>query len=287
MTYEREIKNAEHDAENLSETVGRAAELLNRRLGKVTEIAVVLGSGFAPLLERANVIAEVGFADVPGIEAPTVAGHSGRFVLAAFGGRTVLFQVGRLHFYEGHPMWRVTLSIRIMARLGVGTLLLTNAAGGIQNDFNAGDFMDISDHINLMGQNPLRASGVGEGQRFVNMVDAYDPTLRDKYFTSAKEHGITLRKGVYLAVPGPSYETPAEIGAFRLLGADAVGMCTVPETIVARSLGIRVTGLSCITNLAAGMTAHGPNHEEVLGVGRGQAGVARALVAIWLNVATG
>ena len=248
--------------------VDEAASVLRRRIGEVPKFAAVLGSGFAPVLDAWEIIGEVAFGEVPGMSAPGVPGHQGRFVLARIEGIPVLLQVGRLHYYEGHSMAQTTFSIRVMEALGINTLLLTNAAGGINKDFAVGDFMLMRDHVNFMGANPLAAATCPANQRFVNMNDAYDPDLRARFKADTAQAEIVLQEGVYFAVSGPSYETPAEITVFRTLGADAVGMSTVPETIVARSLGIRVIGLSCITNLAAGLAQDGPDHEEVLSVGR-------------------
>src|SRR5215510_7389553 len=171
---------------------------------------------------------------------------------------------GRAHYYEGHSMEQVTFAVRALAAFGVTDLLLTNAAGGIHRDFRPGDFMALSDHINLMGTNPLRGPAIERLPRFVDLTIAYDKGLLKLLHEAGRQCGIKLRSGVYLAVSGPSYETPAEIGAFARLGADAVGMSTVPETIVARQCGLRVAGLSCITNLAAGRSPRPLSHREVL-----------------------
>ena len=171
---------------------------------------------------------------------------------------------GRAHFYEGHSMKAVTFAVRALAAYGIRDLILTNAAGGINRKFRAGDFMVLSDHINLMGDNPLRGPPVPDLPRFVDLTHAYDQRLRRLLGRAARECGVKLHSGVYLAVTGPSYETPAEIRAFARLGADAVGMSTVPETIVARQCGLNVAGISCITNLAAGRSKQVLSHAEVL-----------------------
>ena len=194
----------------------------------------------------------------------SVKGHAGKFVVGRLAGLEVLVQAGRLHYYEGHSMEVVTFPVRLMAAVGVQRLVLTNAAGGISDDLIVGDFMQITDHINLMGENPLRGT-VTEGRtRFVDMADAYSAELGQALGQAAERCGVSLKQGVYLAVSGPSYETPAEIRAFANMGADAVGMSTVPETIVARQCGMEVLGLSCITNAAAGKAAEPITHEEVL-----------------------
>jgi purine-nucleoside phosphorylase len=176
----------------------------------------------------------------------------------------VLVLSGRAHFYEGHEMERVTFATRTLAAFGVTDLLLTNAAGGLNRRFRAGDFMVLTDHINLMGANPLRGPAIKGLPRFVDLTEAYDKKLRELLFRAGKTCNLKLQRGVYLAVSGPSYETPAEIRAFARLGADAVGMSTVPEAIVARQCGLRVAGVSCITNLAAGISREKLSHAEVL-----------------------
>jgi purine-nucleoside phosphorylase len=176
----------------------------------------------------------------------------------------VLVLSGRAHFYEGHPMERVTFAVRALAAFGIRDLLLTNAAGGINREFHAGDFMVLTDHINLMGANPLRGPAVAGVPRFVDLTQVYDPRLSALLFRAGKRCNLKLRRGVYLAVSGPSYETPAEIRAFARLGADAVGMSTVPEAMVARQCGLNVAAISCITNLAAGISTGNLSHAVVL-----------------------
>ena len=185
-------------------------------------------------------------------------------LLGRLAGTPVVVLSGRAHFYEGHTLDQVTFAVRFLADYGIRSVLLTNAAGGINPRFRAGDFMVLTDHINLMGANPLRGACPPGRQRFINMTQAYDPRLSSLLVRAGRECGLKLRTGVYLAVSGPSYETPAEIRAFAGLGADAVGMSTVPETIVARQCGLRVAGLSCITNLAAGRSRRPLSHAKVL-----------------------
>jgi len=225
-------------------------------------LALVLGSGFNHVLSELDVEARVAYAKLPGFPKPTVAGHEGELVIGKLGGTQVLVLSGRAHYYEGHPMERVTFAVRVLAAYGIGDLLLTNAAGGINRDFRAGHFMVLTDHINLMGVNPLRG-----GPNFMDLSQVYDPKLSGLLFKAAQAGKVKLQRGVYLAVSGPSYETPAEIRAFGRLGADAVGMSTVPEAIVARQCGLRVAALSCITNLAAGISKAPLSHEEVLETG--------------------
>lgn len=227
-------------------------------------LAIVLGSGFHHVLAEMEVEARVAYAKIPGFPPVGVAGHAGELLVGKLGGTPVLVLSGRAHFYEGHTMETVTFAVRALAEAGVRDLLLTNAAGGIQRQFEPGDFMIITDHINLMGVNPLRGPALPGQPRFVDLTRAYDTGLMRLLRRAGRAAGLKLRSGVYLAVSGPSYETPAEIRAFARLGADAVGMSTVPEAIVARQCGLRVAGVSCVTNLAAGRTRNALSHAEVL-----------------------
>ena len=227
-------------------------------------LAIVLGSGFNHVLSELGVTAEIPYAQLPGFPKPGVEGHDGKLCLGRLGGTPVLVLSGRAHYYEGHPMERVTFAVRALAAFGIRDLLLTNAAGGINQKFRAGDFMALTDHINFMGANPLRGPAIPGLRRFVDLTDTYDAGMHRLLRRAARVSGVPLRAGVYLAVSGPSYETPAEIRAFARLGADAVGMSTVPEAIVARQCGLNVAGLSCITNLAAGRSGQKLSHQEVL-----------------------
>ena len=228
------------------------------------KLAVMLGSGFHHVLTELRVAKKVSYAQIPGFPKPTVAGHAGELYFGHLGKTPVLVLSGRAHFYEGHEMERVTFATRTLAAFGITDLLLTNAAGGINKRFRAGDFMVLTDHINLMGVNPLRGPQPKDLPRFVDMTEVYDQPLRKILFAAGKISKRKLQQGVYLAVSGPTYETPAEIRAFAVLGADAVGMSTVPEAIVARQCGLRVAGISCITNLAAGISKEKLSHGEVL-----------------------
>ena len=227
-------------------------------------LAIVLGSGFHHVLRELRVVERISYARIPGFPRPTVSGHAGECFFGYLNGTEVLILSGRAHYYEGHTMETVTFAVRALAAFGIKDLLLTNAAGGINRSFRAGDFMVLTDHINFMGTNPLRGPAVPGWPRFVDLTGTYDPKLRALLLRAAKISKVTLRQGVYLAVSGPSYETPAEIRAFARLGADAVGMSTVPEAIVARQCGLRVAAISCITNLAAGRTGNALSHAEVL-----------------------
>jgi purine-nucleoside phosphorylase len=227
-------------------------------------LAIVLGSAFGQIADEVLEATKVNFADLPGCAVPGVGGHAGQFLIGQLGEEDVLLQSGRLHYYEGHAMAEITFPVRVMAVFGIEKLLLTNAAGGIAADLAVGDFMRITDHINLMGENPLRGDGVVSHPLFVDMSLAYSKPLGQALSQAAADCGIELKSGVIVAVNGPSYETPAEIRAFAKLGADAIAMSTVPEAIVARQLGLEVAGLSCITNAAAGLGQSTISHEEVL-----------------------
>jgi purine-nucleoside phosphorylase len=225
---------------------------------------MVLGSGFHHVLSELEVDGQLPYAGVPGFPPVGVSGHAGQLLIGRLGGTPVIVLSGRAHYYEGHSMERVTFAVRTLAAYGIGDLLLTNAAGGVNRRFRPGDFMAVTDHINLMGTNPLRGDGWPGLPRFVDQTRVYDDGLRRLLRRAAGHCRLALRAGVYLAVSGPTYETPAEIRAFARLGADAVGMSTVPEAIVARQCGLRVAGLSCITNLAAGRSKAQLSHAEVL-----------------------
>jgi purine-nucleoside phosphorylase len=237
------------------------------------DVAIVLGSGLGSFVEsisdQTGPIVKIPFADVPHFPQPTVEGHHGNLVFFEWkaSGLKVVCQQGRFHYYEGHPMAQVTYPIRLFAALGVKTLMVSNAAGGINPNFSQGDLMLIRDHINFTGQNPLIGPNEAQfGPRFQDMTTAYDSSLRDAAKAIGQKNNLSLQEGVYLGLTGPTYETPAEIGIFRTFGADAVGMSTVPEVIVARHCGMKVFGVSCITNMAAGMTGQALNHEEVMDI---------------------
>lgn len=228
------------------------------------KLAIVLGSGFGPVLERVKVAKEIPYAKLPGFPQPTVQGHSGKLVLGTLGGTPVAVLSGRAHYYEGHSMAEVTFAVRTLAEFGIRDLLLTNAAGGVNRRFRPGDFMRLTDHINFMGANPLRGPCPPGLKRFLDLSQVYDPVLGGLLDKAAKAACVRWYRGVYLALSGPTYETPAEIRAFAKLGADVVGMSTVPEAIVGRHLGLRVAAVSCISNQAAGISPHSLSHDEVL-----------------------
>lgn len=247
-------------------------------------LAIVLGSGFQQATSRLRTETEIPYTKLPGFPKPGVGGHAGKVVLGRFGNAPVLVLSGRAHFYEGHSMEAVTFPIRVLAEFGIRDVLLTNAAGGINREFKPGDFMRLVDHINLMGTNPLRGELAAGRERFVDLSQAYDAKLAKLLDRAAKTTGLPLHRGVYLAISGPSYETPAEIRAFARLGADAIGMSTVPEAIVARQCGLRVAGLSCITNLAAGVGRRPLSHEEVLATGQRVSEQAAELIRSFIQL---
>jgi inosine/guanosine/xanthosine phosphorylase family protein len=256
------------------------AALVLKRIQLRPELAVILGSGFGPVAQALTVEREFAYRDLPGFPVGCAPGHAGKMVVGLWHGVPMAVLSGRAHFYEGFDMGEVAFGTRVLADMGVKTLLVTNAAGGIHPDHRVGDFMILSDHINLMGTNPLRGAVPAGRTRFVDLTRAYDEALRAKLRQAARAARARVHEGVYLAVSGPSFETPAEIRAFRALGADAVGMSTVPEVVVARQCGLRVAGLSCITNAAAGLggAAQVVSAEEVLEVARRREGQATRLV---------
>jgi len=253
---------------DLYERIMDAVGFIKKIYPPAPQVGVVLGSGlgdFADAVAEPNVIP---YADIPHFKAAGVAGHAGRLVLGKVGPVSVAVLKGRIHYYEGHDIGDVVFPVRVLAKLGIQSLLLTNAAGGINPEFRPGDLMVIRDHINFMGINPLR--GVNDerlGPRFPDMSAAYDPAFQEFIAAALGEIGRPVRRGIYLALNGPSYETPAEIHMFAALGADAVGMSTVPEAICARHMGLRVAGISCISNLAAGLSARPLSHQEVIETG--------------------
>ena len=232
------------------------------------KVAVILGSGLGSFAEEVKQIAAIPYGELPGFPQTTVGSHAGRLVLGHVGPTSVAVLQGRAHYYERGKADEMGGAIRAVAELGCETLLQTNAAGSLRLDMPPGSVMAISDHINFTGVNPLFGLGPGENSRFVDMVDAYDPALLKKLLAAAHKANVRCHDGVYIFFSGPSFETPAEIRAFRALGADLVGMSTVHETIAARAAGAEVLGVSLVTNLGAGMTGEPLRHEEVLAAGR-------------------
>lgn len=241
------------------------ADALRDRLGvRTPTAAIILGSGLGGLAARLEGAVRIPFSDIPGFPAVTVVGHSGALVAGLLGGRDVIALAGRFHMYEGHEAALAAFPVRVMHALGASVLLVSNAAGGIRHTFRPGDLMLIADHLNLMGRNPLLGAVEAGDERFPDMSSPYDPTLRTLVQQAALATGVALTSGVYAGLLGPSYETPAEVRMLRTLGADAVGMSTVPEVIVARAMGMRVAGISCITNLACGISPTLLSHADVL-----------------------
>ena len=247
-------------------------------------VGLILGSGLGGLAKSIQKSVRVPFGEIPGFPAATVAGHDGALIVGELAGRRVAALSGRFHMYEGHSAALAGFPVRVLHALGARQLFVSNAAGGISPKLAVGDLMMISDHLNLMGANPLVGTADAGEVRFPDMTDAYDPGLRRALRTTAEKLGIGLREGVYAGLLGPSYETPAEVKMLRGLGADAVGMSTVPEVIVARALGMRVAGVSCITNAAAGVTGAALSHEEVLDTTRKVSAAFEALVTEFLTV---
>lgn len=250
-----------------------AAAILRRSTLRPT-LGIVLGSGFDKLLADCTVLLEISYSSLPGFPRPGVAGHAGKLALAYMARMPVVILSGRAHYYEGHTMEAATFPIRVLAEMGVKAVLLTCAAGGINSRYKPGDYMQFKDHINLMGANPLRGWNSPEWPRFVDLSEAYDPVLNKTLAQAGKQAKARLHSGVYLAVSGPSYETPAEIRAFERMGADVVGMSTIPEVVVARQCGLRVAALACVTNLAAGRNKKAITHAEVLSAGAAGAATA-------------
>jgi purine-nucleoside phosphorylase len=249
--------------------IDEAAQAVKARCGDVPDVAVVLGSGLGAFADSLDDAVIAPYDELPHWPQSRVVGHAGRLVVGHAAGKRIAALSGRVHLYEGHPMATVVFAVRVMARLGVPCLILTNAAGGINTGFAQGALMIIDDHINLMGGNPLVGPNDDRmGPRFPDMSEVYSYRLRGTADDAAQAAGIPVQHGVYVAVHGPSYETPAEIRAFRTLGADAVGMSTVPEAIAARHMGVEVLGISCITNMAAGVLDQTLVHDEVMETAR-------------------
>lgn len=229
------------------------------------KVGLILGSGLGVLAEKIENPVIIPYQDIPHFPVSTVAGHAGQLVIGLLAGKPVAAMQGRFHFYEGYSLAEVTFPVRVIKELGADILFLTNAAGGVNRSFRAGDLMLIRDHINLMMRNPLRGKNDPElGPRFPDMSAAYSPALREMARKVAGEEGIDLKTGVYCGLTGPTYETPAEVRMLSFLGADAVGMSTVPEAIVAAHAGMQVIGISCITNMAAGILPQKLSHDEVI-----------------------
>jgi len=260
---------AQSSSTSLYDRAAHAARVIRGRTGVDAKIAIVLGSGLGDFADEFEDAVALPYQEIPGFVTSTAQGHAGRLVSGKVEGVPVLAMQGRVHYYEGYSLEEVTFPIRTFGLLGIKTLILTNAAGGIDVQLSQGALMVISDHLNLMSVNPLRGSNDERfGPRFPDMSAVWSRELQELATEEARSLGITTRRGIYAALAGPSYETPAEIHMLRAFGADAVGMSTVPEAIVARHMGLRVLGLSCITNMAAGISEAPINHEEVIETGQ-------------------
>lgn len=245
--------------------IDEAVRIIRQRTDLVPEVGMILGSGLGDYADRIENPVKIPYQDIPNFPVSTVAGHAGQFVLGNRNGKTVIAMQGRIHYYEGYTQRQITLPVRIMKRLGIRNMLLTNASGGVNLSFAPGTLMMISDHINYSGSNPLLGPNFEiDGPRFPDMSRVYPKELRDKLRQCAAREGIALQEGVYMMFSGPCYETPAEVRMARTLGADAVGMSTVPEGIVCAHCGIPVLGISCITNYAAGILDQPLSHQEVV-----------------------
>ena len=253
---------------SLYERAEHATRVIRARINVEPRIAIVLGSGLGGFADDFEDGVGIPYEEIPGFVRSTAEGHVGRLVVGKVDSVPVLAMQGRVHYYEGYSFEEVTFPIRTFKLLGIKTLILTNAAGGINVQLTQGALMVISDHLNLMGDNPLRGPNDERfGPRFPDMSAVYSPELQELVVDEAKASGVEVRRGIYGGLSGPSYETPAEIHLLRALGADAVGMSTVPEAIVARHMGLEVLGISCITNMAAGISDEPINHEEVMATG--------------------
>ncbi len=259
---------AEGAAGSLYERAEHAARVIRARTKLEPRIAIVLGSGLGSFADEFDEAVRIPYSEIPGFKQSTVAGHAGQLIVGILDSVPLVAMQGRVHYYEGYSLEEVTFPIRTFKLLGVKTLILTNASGGINVELGQGALMVISDHVNLMGDNPLRGPNDDRfGPRFPDMTSVYERDLQEFVIEEAKAIGVEVRRGIYGALSGPSYETPAEIHLLRNLGADAVGMSTVPEAIVARHMGVEVLGISCITNMAAGIGDEPINHEEVMATG--------------------
>lgn len=242
-----------------------ACEFIKSKINEIPDFAIILGSGLGSLSEDVKNQIYINYNEIPFFPVSTVVGHAGRFVYGDLEGKKVIMMQGRFHYYEGNDMDKVTLPVLVLKQLGVKRIIVTNAAGGVNTNFKPGDLMIIKDHINLCGINPLVGRNIEEfGPRFPDMSSAYDKALVELAEKAAIKNNIDVVSGVYCMFTGPSYETPAEIRMSRIIGADAVGMSTVPEVIIANYCGIKVLGISCITNMAAGILDRSLNHTEVI-----------------------
>lgn len=251
--------------DDLQSRMDEARAAIAARGGVAPEVGLILGSGLGDLAERIEEAVRIPYGEIPHFPVSTVEGHAGRLVIGRLGGRQVAAMQGRVHYYEGYSMQQITFPVRVMKALGCRTLVVTCASGGLNPSFEAGDLMLITDHINMMGEDPLRGPNPAElGPRFPAMVDAYTPALREVALQVAAEQGFALRQGVYSPITGPSYNTSAELRMLQVLGSDSVGMSTVPEVMVAAHMGMQVVGVACITDMALPDQPVHLTHEEVM-----------------------
>jgi len=272
--------------ESMLEQLKEAAAYIEKNSALKPDYGLILGSGLGIPADEIEDPSVIPYQNIPNFPVSTVQGHAGELVIGKLQGKAVLVMKGRFHYYEGYTMQEVVFPVRVMKLLGIQNLLVTNAAGGVNEDFRPGDLMVISDHIKFFDESPLRGPNIDDfGPRFNDLSKAYTPALRILANSAAKKLGIGLREGVYAHMAGPSFETPAEIRMLRTLGADAVGMSTVPEVIAAAHCGMRILGVSCITNMAAGILDQPLNHEEVMETGKRVqkifSGFVRTLLSVW------
>src|SRR6266404_4669996 len=271
---------AKRGSESVYERAQEAARLIRSRTDVEVSVAIVLGSGLGAFAGDLTEATQIPYDEIPGFARSTVEGHAGRLVIGKTNNVTVAAMQGRFHFYEGYSLQDVTFPIRVLKLLGVRTLVLTNAAGALNVEFTPGSLMVISDHLNLLGDNPLRGPNDERfGPRFPDLTSVYARRLQDVVIEEARAMGLEVPRGIYGALAGPSYETPAEIRMLRTLGADVVGMSTVPEAIVARHMAMQVVGISCITNLAAGVSDEPIDHSQVMAIGEQVRGDFTALLS--------
>lgn len=250
---------------NIIQKINEARDFIKKQVSDLPEIGLILGSGLGVLGEEVENKVIIDYSDIPHFPVSTVEGHKSRFIFGTLNGKNVAVMQGRFHFYEGYKMQEVVFPVWVMKALGISKLIVTNAAGGVNKSFTPGDLMIIKDHINFAGANPLIGPNIEEfGVRFPDMSNAYSSELIEIAKGCAKNHGIAIKEGTYMMFTGPNYETPAEIRMSRALGGDAVGMSTVPEVLTANHAGLKVLGISCITNMAAGILDQPLNHQEVV-----------------------
>jgi purine-nucleoside phosphorylase len=272
----------------IAKRVDETVAAVRARMNRAPKVGLILGSGLGAYADALSDLVKIPYAELPHLPTSKVIGHAGNLCFGNVGEIPVVCMQGRAHYYEGHPIWQVVHGARVMARLGVSAVFVTNAAGGLDPTWSAGDLMIVTDHLNLMQAHPLLGPNEDAlGTRFPDMTNAYDPELRAMLASVSEREKIPLRQGVYAALSGPSYETPAEIRMLRMLGAHAVGMSTVPEIIALRHMRVPAAALSCITNLAAGVAAHELDHAEVEATARARRADLERLLTGWVHAAGG